>query len=79
MYVAPAHRSQGVGKQLLKHALGFAACLDGVRQVTLVVTSGKAAALALYQSMDFTVCGQEPDALMVDGVYYDDIHMVRML
>lgn len=79
MYVAPALRRMGAGRQLFDHALGFAAGLDGVRQVTLLVTSGNHAAIALYASMGFTVCGQEPDSLLVDGVFYDDIHMVRIL
>jgi ribosomal protein S18 acetylase RimI-like enzyme len=79
MYVAPALRGRGVGRQLFEHALAFAASIDGVRQVTLSLTAGNTAALDLYASLGFKVCGQEPDALCVDGIYYDDIHMVRML
>lgn len=79
MYVAPALRGRGVGRRLFAHALAFAATIDGVRQVTLSLTAGNAAALALYASFGFKVYGQEPDALCVDGVFYDDIHMVHML
>lgn len=79
MYVAPSLRGQGAGRQLCAFALACAAAQDGVRQVTLSVTAGNRAAVDLYTSLGFKVCGQEPDALQVDGVFYDDIHMVRML
>ncbi|UOD32137.1 GNAT family N-acetyltransferase [Massilia violaceinigra] len=77
MVVAPAWRNKGVGRQLLAHALAFADALPGVRQVTLTITAGNAAALALYASMGFRVFGQEPRALCVDGVFYDTIYMLR--
>ena len=77
MVVAPAWRNQGVGRQLLAHALAFADAMPGVRQVTLSITAGNAAALALYASMGFRVFGQEPRALCVDGVFYNTIYMLR--
>jgi ribosomal protein S18 acetylase RimI-like enzyme len=77
MYVASAQRGKGGGKQLLEHALAFAASMEGVRQVTLSVTGGNAAAIALYESMGFKVYGREPGAMLVDGVLYDDVQMVR--
>jgi ribosomal protein S18 acetylase RimI-like enzyme len=77
MYVAPAHRNKGIARQLLGQALACADAMDGVRQVGLAVTAGNAGALGLYESMGFTVIGREPDALLVDGVFYDDLQMVR--
>ncbi|MDQ1920369.1 GNAT family N-acetyltransferase [Massilia pseudoviolaceinigra] len=77
MVVAPAWRNKGVGRQLLAHALGFADAMPGLRQVTLTLTAGNAAALALYESMGFRIVGHEPRALCVDGVFYDDVHMLR--
>ena len=79
MYVAPSHRAKGVARQLLERGLVFAASMDGLRQVTLSLTAGNAAALALYESVGFKVFGHEPDALFVDGVFYGDIHMVRLV
>jgi len=79
MYVAPALRAKGTGRQLCAAALAFAAAMEGVRQVTLSVTAGNNAAVDLYLSMGFKICGQEPDSLLVDGVFYDDIQMVRIL
>ena len=79
MYVAPAHRGKGLGRQLLEHAMAFCAGMEGVRQLLLTVTAGNDTALAMYEALGFSVYGREPRALLVDGVYYDDLHMVREL
>ena len=78
MFVAGAWRGKGVGKQLLQHALGVAAAMEGVRQVTLDVTAGNDPAIRLYQSVGFRIYGTEPGALFADGVYHDTVLMVRM-
>lgn len=79
MYVADVYRGKGAGRLLLKHALDFAASLEGLRQLTLVVTAGNAPAIALYESVGFTVYGTEPRALLADGVFYDNVLMARGL
>jgi ribosomal protein S18 acetylase RimI-like enzyme len=77
MYVLPAYRGKGVGRQLMEHAWAFAASLEGVRLVTLGLTAGNAPAQALYETLGFRAYGQEPESTFVDGVYYDEILMVR--
>lgn len=77
MYVAPEHRAQGVGKLLLDAALAFIATQGGVRQLGLTVTADNAAALALYKANGFREYGREPAGLCIDGVMYDNVHMVR--
>lgn len=79
MVVSPGQRGKGTGKLLLEHALAFIAGMEGVRQVLLALNADNVAALALYQSMGFTVFGREPDALCVDGVFHDNLHMVRIV
>lgn len=76
MYVDPSHRGKGVARQLMAAALACAGALSGVRQIVLAVTAGNESALALYESTGFTVYGREPDALLVDGVFYDDLQMM---
>lgn len=77
MVVVPAWRGKGIGRQLLAQALSCADAMPGLCQVTLTITAGNAAAMALYASMGFRVFGQEPRALCVDGVFHDTIYMLR--
>lgn len=77
MYVAPTHRGQGLGRQLMEHAFAFAAAMPGVAKVTLEVTVGQDAAIALYESLGYVPYGREARALLIDGVYYDEIRMAR--
>ena len=79
MYVAPEARHQGVGKALMGQAIHFAKLMPGLRQLTLAVTAGNLAAITLYEGFDFRVCGTAPEALHVQGRYYDEIQMVRQL
>lgn len=79
MYVAPAQRRHGIGRQLLDIALGMAQTLPGLRQVTIVVNSANSAALALYENVGFTAYGVEPGALMVAGKLHDETQMVHHL
>lgn len=79
MYVDPQYRGRKIARRLLEEALAVARSLGGVRQVTLAVTAGSTTALALYQSLGFVAFGVEPRALRVDGVFIDDVHMVRLI
>jgi len=75
MYVAPSHRRQGVGRQLMEAAIAFAKAQEGVAQVQLSVSASAPGAQRLYESLGFTVWGTEPDALRVDGQSFDEHHM----
>lgn len=77
MFVRPEARGAGVGRQLLVHALRIADGMAGLRQVTLTVTAGNDSARRLYEAHGFALYGRLPEALLVDGTYYDDVLMVR--
>ncbi|MFM8769608.1 MAG: N-acetyltransferase family protein, partial [Rubrivivax sp.] len=77
MYVAPAARGQGAGRQLLDAALQQARAWHGVEQVTLSVTASNEAALRLYQAAGFMEVGRMPRALKVGPNYFDELMMVR--
>jgi RimJ/RimL family protein N-acetyltransferase len=76
MYVRPAARRQGVGRALLAEAIRHARAIPGLRQLTLTVTAGNAAAIATYERFGFVAYGTAPEALYVDGRYYDELYMV---
>ena len=79
MYVAPAARKRGVGRELVAAALAFAATELRVRQVTLGVNAANPAAIALYERMGFQTYGREPCFMLVDGVPQDELQMVCFL
>jgi ribosomal protein S18 acetylase RimI-like enzyme len=72
MYVAPEFRRCGVGAALVDAALVHARSLPGVRQIKLTVNATNTPARLLYQSRGFARFGVEPDALCIDGRYYDE-------
>lgn len=78
MFVAPHARGRGVATALLDQALAVADAMPGVWQVTLTVTRGNDAAVALYARHGFAPYGTLPASLFVDGVYYDDVMMIRL-
>jgi ribosomal protein S18 acetylase RimI-like enzyme len=77
MFVVAACRGRGVGAALLRRALAAADAMPGLRHVVLTVTSGNAAARALYEAHGFVPYGTLPEALCIDGRYFDDVLMVR--
>jgi len=79
MYVADEAAGHGVGRALLTELLARAAQVEGLRQVTLLVTSENVSARALYESLGFQRYGCEPDALCIDGTFHDADLMVRFM
>jgi ribosomal protein S18 acetylase RimI-like enzyme len=71
LYVLPAHRGRSVGRQLMEHRIAFARELPGVRFATLQVTTTNKPARILDQRFGFLSCGIEPQALHLDGKFYD--------
>lgn len=76
IYTVPAQRGKGAARKMLQQALEAARAMEGLQQITLTVTSSNEAALALYKSLGFSAYGRAPRALLVDGVFHDDVHMV---
>jgi RimJ/RimL family protein N-acetyltransferase len=79
MYVAPEFRRRGLGGELLDAALAHARALPGVRQLKLSVNAANQVARSLYQSRGFACVGVEPEALCIEGRYYDlEIYALRI-
>jgi ribosomal protein S18 acetylase RimI-like enzyme len=79
MYVTTSFRNRGIGKQLLDAVIERARSLPGLEHLLLAVTSDNEAAHALYRSLGFVAWGTEPAGIKVDGVDYDEIHMLLRL
>ena len=73
MYVHPAHRRSGVGRQLVQAIIATAS--QKVEQLQLAVVSTNQPALRLYQSLGFRQYGLEKNALKHNGIYSDEILM----
>ena len=76
VYVAPEVRGQGVGSEIIQHALNYAATVLRTRQVNLGVNTRNTAAVALYKKLGFVEYGLERDYLLVNGVLQDEYQMV---
>jgi RimJ/RimL family protein N-acetyltransferase len=75
VYVASEFRHSGMGTQLMRHTLDYAATLMHVRQVNLGVNTKNTAALTLHQKLGFVEYGLERDFLMVGGELHDEYQM----
>jgi len=73
MYVRPAARRSGAGRQLVQAIIELAR--QKVEQVQLAVVSDNQPAIRLYQSLGFRQYGLEKNALKHNGKYYDEILM----
>jgi GNAT superfamily N-acetyltransferase len=78
MYVRGAFRGQGVGDALIEAVTAMAQG-EGAEFLILGVHTKNLSAQALYERHGFKRFGMLPGALKVDGVYWDEIHMVRSL
>jgi ribosomal protein S18 acetylase RimI-like enzyme len=79
MYVLDAWRGKGLGRQLIELSLGYAGQRPGIEVVTLTVTEGNAAAIALYEAVGFRSFGVEPMAMLTPTGYKAKVHMWRQL
>jgi ribosomal protein S18 acetylase RimI-like enzyme len=78
VYVRADWRGAGIADALI------AACIDwargrGLRLATLSVVTTNAAAIRCYVRCGFSVYGMEPEVIYHNGIYYDELLMVRRL
>jgi RimJ/RimL family protein N-acetyltransferase len=78
VYVTPRARGRGIGARILARALEVARSWPGVTSVGLSVSTRSVGARRLYERLGFRAWGAEPGALVVDGVAYDEVHMVAV-
>ncbi|MBV8250503.1 MAG: GNAT family N-acetyltransferase [Comamonas sp.] len=78
MYVAPEARGQGLAKRLLHMAREHAQQL-GLRQLLLDCNADNSQALRLYEQAGFRRYGLAPEAIGLDGRFFDEVLMVLPL
>ena len=74
LVVDPTRQREGIGAALVAYLIAFARELGFIRQLTLTVIDGNAAAIGLYERFGFRQFGLEPDAFLHDGAYYAKQH-----
>ena len=79
MYVSPAQRGQGIGKNLIIKAINQAKTMKGIEQIHLTVVTSNDAAKHLYLSLGFEIYGREKHALKIGDSYLDEEHMYLFL
>jgi ribosomal protein S18 acetylase RimI-like enzyme len=79
MYVTPGKQGLGIGEALITAAVNKAKKLNGVEQINLSVTASNEKAKKLYTKLGFKTYGYEENALKLNGVSYNDEHMVLRL
>jgi RimJ/RimL family protein N-acetyltransferase len=77
MYVRAAFHGTGVADALMKAVLDAAD--DTVELISLTVNAENKRAIAFYERYGFRECGRMPRAINVDGHYYDEIEMMRVV
>jgi RimJ/RimL family protein N-acetyltransferase len=70
-------RGRGFGERLLRQAIQ-AADAFGFRRIELGVFATNIAAAALYRKVGFVEEGTRRMAILVDGIYHDEIIMARL-
>jgi ribosomal protein S18 acetylase RimI-like enzyme len=78
VYVDPSARGHGLGDGLMRACLEWAE-RQAVRLLKLSVVASNASALKLYLRHGFVVYGVEPEALLVEGRYHDELLLVLRL
>ena len=75
MYVQPAYRNQGFGKALFKEVLEYAKHSIKCSVINLTVEENNTSAKELYKAFGFKEWGMEPQAMQMDGHYFNECHM----
>lgn len=76
VFVSPRYRQQGIGRAVIEKAIAHAESI-GVLRINLTVYVPNPAAVSLYESLAFEHCGMEPQAIHMEGTYFDGYHMSR--
>lgn len=78
MAVSPAFHGQGIGRELVEHAMRCADASGQIRKIELLIRANNERALRLFERLGFTEEGRLRARLRLDdGTYVDDVCMAR--
>lgn len=77
VYVRANRRGSGLADAVMTALLAHAA--EHVEQIHLSVAATNGRAIGFYKRLGFEAFGTEPRALKVDGVYIDELLMVKVM
>ncbi|HLR52187.1 MAG TPA: GNAT family N-acetyltransferase [Candidatus Avamphibacillus sp.] len=76
--IHPDYRGQGIGSKLFAHLEQWANERD-IHRLELTVVCENEAGVASYKKHGFEVEGTKRDSLFIDGTYYDEYYMAKLL
>jgi ribosomal protein S18 acetylase RimI-like enzyme len=79
VYVDKEYRGTGIGAMLLDRALSEISKKKGIAKIKLQVNTKQLAAIRLYEKMGFKSTGVLKKELRVNGKFYDELCMEKML
>jgi ribosomal protein S18 acetylase RimI-like enzyme len=79
LYVNAEHRGQGIARRLMETAMEKALEKPYIIKFDLGVVATNEAAKSLYEKLGFKVVGLWQKELFVDGVYYDEYEMEKLI
>lgn len=79
VYVKKEYRGQGIAKRLVESALSVIRQNASVSKIHLTVNAEQAVALALYKRFGFKTVGTLARELHVDGRFYDELILEKLL
>lgn len=79
VYVRKEYRGRGIGEKLVKAALRVASSGKSVSKLKLQVNKTQKSAMRLYKRCGFRVVGPLKNELKIDGKFYDELLMEKMV
>jgi RimJ/RimL family protein N-acetyltransferase len=79
VYVSPNARGIGLGRAMMLAAIARARQWQGIEQIQLSASTHEPGPVRLYESVGFKTWGIEKQALLNNGRYGDEAHMVLKL
>lgn len=74
VFTSPRFRRRGFSRLVVSHAIRHAFG-SGALRINLLAYVPNDAAISLYRTLGFVECGTEPEAIHLNGQYFDGVHM----